>query len=204
MNDVINTKQERILDAAVRLFLKYGYKRVTMGDIAEASEMSRPAVYLEYANKVEIFRAGILLYMERFREMAAEGLKEWRTLEERLGGVLRYWVLDPFRLMHESPLADDLYESSYSFANDLRMEGMSWSEVQICDAIEGAEDLHLESLKSLDMTIQQVGRLINLSTAEMKRFVQKEEDLQEHLDSMVKVYTRLLTVEAAVPSESST
>ena len=51
-------KKSRILAAARDVFIRYGYKRVTMGDIAKAAGMSRPALYLVFQCKPEIFKGG--------------------------------------------------------------------------------------------------------------------------------------------------
>jgi AcrR family transcriptional regulator len=52
-----NEKLERILDAALDQFAAYGFSRTPMADIAKAAKMSRPALYLHFRNKEEIFRA---------------------------------------------------------------------------------------------------------------------------------------------------
>ena len=44
-------KKGKILNAGKRLFLRYGYKRVSMSDIAEAAGISRPVQYLVFKNK---------------------------------------------------------------------------------------------------------------------------------------------------------
>ena len=52
-----DVKRHRVLDGAMRVFLSYGYQRVTMDDIAKTAEMSRPALYLLFKNKADIYRA---------------------------------------------------------------------------------------------------------------------------------------------------
>jgi len=49
-------KREKVLTAALDVFLRYGYKRVTMNDIATAAGISRPALYLVFESKEEIFK----------------------------------------------------------------------------------------------------------------------------------------------------
>ena len=49
--------REKIIDAATQVFLRYGYRRVTMGDLAQAAHMSRPALYVVFPSKEEIFTA---------------------------------------------------------------------------------------------------------------------------------------------------
>ena len=50
-------KRNKVLAAALDVFLRYGYKRVTMNDIAEAASISRPALYLVFESKEEIFKS---------------------------------------------------------------------------------------------------------------------------------------------------
>ena len=50
-------KKSRILNAGKGLFLRCDYKRVNMNDIAEAAGISRPALYLVFKNKEEIFKS---------------------------------------------------------------------------------------------------------------------------------------------------
>lgn len=48
---------EPLLLAAFTSFVRYGYHRTTMNDVAVAAGMSRPAVYLRVRNKDELLRA---------------------------------------------------------------------------------------------------------------------------------------------------
>ena len=41
----------------MKVFLAYGFARTTMDDIARAADMSRPALYLLFRNKGQIYRA---------------------------------------------------------------------------------------------------------------------------------------------------
>ncbi len=49
-------KQQAVLNAAMLVFARYGFKRSTMEDIAGAAGISRAALYLHYRNKEDIFR----------------------------------------------------------------------------------------------------------------------------------------------------
>jgi AcrR family transcriptional regulator len=49
-------KRDKILAAALDVFVRYGYKRVTMNDIAAAAGISRPALYLVFESKEDIFK----------------------------------------------------------------------------------------------------------------------------------------------------
>ena len=44
-------RREKILDNALRLFREEGYETTTMQDIADASELSKGSLYLQFENK---------------------------------------------------------------------------------------------------------------------------------------------------------
>ncbi len=51
-----DTKQQAILTSAWRAFSTYGFRKTSMDDIARGAGMSRPALYLHYRNKEDIYR----------------------------------------------------------------------------------------------------------------------------------------------------
>jgi AcrR family transcriptional regulator len=60
-----------VLDAALRLFVKHGYRGTSMDSIAAAAGVTKPVVYECYAGKEELFRA--LLEREERRLLEAVG-----------------------------------------------------------------------------------------------------------------------------------
>ncbi|MFD1982498.1 TetR/AcrR family transcriptional regulator [Mesorhizobium newzealandense] len=67
IEDIATTdpKRVRVLDGAMKVFLAYGFSRTTMDDIARAADMSRPALYLLFKNKTDIFRAIAMMVLSR-------------------------------------------------------------------------------------------------------------------------------------------
>jgi AcrR family transcriptional regulator len=49
--------KEKIVDAALVTFSKYGYDRTRMEDVAEAAKVSKGRLYLYFKNKEELFYA---------------------------------------------------------------------------------------------------------------------------------------------------
>ena len=47
--------QEAVLNAALPLFLRYGYRKTSMEDVARASGFSRQSIYTWYPNKKKLF-----------------------------------------------------------------------------------------------------------------------------------------------------
>ncbi|MEO3389089.1 helix-turn-helix domain-containing protein [Mesorhizobium sp. CAU 1741] len=114
-----DAKRTRILDGALKVFLAYGFGRTTMDDIARAAELSRPALYLVFRNKTDIYRElgrGLLAEVLRRAEMALAGPG---TLLERLDHMTCFAFFDLFQHIEESPHGSELFDIKTSLAGDL-------------------------------------------------------------------------------------
>lgn len=74
MND---ERRERVLDAAQKLFLKFGYDKTTVSDIAEEAAVSKGAIYLHFHSKEAlmealVFREGGRIQTEIMALMASD------------------------------------------------------------------------------------------------------------------------------------
>jgi AcrR family transcriptional regulator len=116
---VAETKRARIMDGALRLALSYGYSRTTMDDIARAAEMSRPALYLLFKNKTEIYREIAKTVMRQSIEGARRAIAKEGTFSERLGGAVDAAVFATFGRFAEPPHGGELLDMKTSLAGDL-------------------------------------------------------------------------------------
>jgi AcrR family transcriptional regulator len=57
---VDRAREERILDAAGELLLTFGYRRVTVDDVARRAGVGKGTVYLHWSSKLELFAAVLL------------------------------------------------------------------------------------------------------------------------------------------------
>lgn len=61
-------RRSRILDAASERFVRFGYDKTTVADIARAARISKGAFYLAFPSKDELFERLLLREMHRFSE----------------------------------------------------------------------------------------------------------------------------------------
>lgn len=86
-------RQDAILDAAVRVFTRFGFKKTSMDDVAKAAHLSRQGLYLHYANKSELFRAALRHAVGQSLEAASAALSDGSTsLEARLVRAFDEWL----------------------------------------------------------------------------------------------------------------
>ena len=109
-------KEQKVIEAAKQVFVRYGFRRTTMADIAEAAHMSRPALYLVFRSKEEILVAVMSEVFAGILEEIRSGLSRFHTTQEKLTFAFDLWTVRGFELVQASPDAKDMLESSYEFA----------------------------------------------------------------------------------------
>jgi len=94
------TTKDAILDATDRLLARYGYKKMTIDDLAREVGIGKGSVYLHFSSKEEIALTHIDRIIERLKEtlraIAAKPLKP----EERLRRMLLERVMYRFDSVH--------------------------------------------------------------------------------------------------------
>jgi TetR/AcrR family transcriptional regulator len=74
--------------AAIICFNRQGFRRTSMEAIAEAAEVSRPALYQYYRNKDEVFRAAVRWGLEDLARRADRESRKPGGVADRLAAVL--------------------------------------------------------------------------------------------------------------------
>ncbi|WP_169086770.1 TetR/AcrR family transcriptional regulator [Paenibacillus sp. PL91] len=111
-----NKKKLDIVATALEVFFKYGYKRVSMNEIAEAAGISRAGLYLYFKSKEEIFNAAIIHYGDILIEEIKKGLLYHKTTEDKIFYALEVWAIRNFDDSLHSPEYKEITDSSYQFA----------------------------------------------------------------------------------------
>ena len=115
---IMNDREKSIVEAAVRLFSRYGVKRTSMNDIAREAGIARQTLYNAFANKDEVLKATIRLFTGRAMDAIATGLADRAALSDRLDLVFEHIAVQPFELLHASPNTEDIIEGFDSASRD--------------------------------------------------------------------------------------
>ncbi|HMO75621.1 MAG TPA: helix-turn-helix domain-containing protein [Sphingopyxis sp.] len=141
-------KIDRAVVAAADQFIRYGFARTTMGDIARAAEMSRPALYLLFPGKEELFEAAVE-HLNRIRLAEIRGaLARTRGLPDRLFTACDLWLVQVFDLQRRTPDARDMDDLSIPVVRRVYAE----LEALIAELIEA------EAAKPLPASAAQLAR----------------------------------------------
>ena len=106
-------RRTQILDAAIECFLRYGYAKTSMNDIATACKLSRSLLYLQFKTKEEIFGAGLTSMFERAYEAAMAVKARRMSKRDKLIGLVDAWVFFDWERIVASPHAEELIAEGY-------------------------------------------------------------------------------------------
>jgi len=101
-------REEKIIEAAIQLFMRYGVKRTSMNDIAEEAGIARQTLYNAFSNKDAVLQATIRLLADRAIAGIEAGLKNTNDLGDQLDVVFKHIAVAPFDLLDASPNSEDI------------------------------------------------------------------------------------------------
>jgi len=176
-----------IIEAARELFAKFGYKKTTMEDIAQALRKGKSSLYYYFTNKEEIFQAVIEqeenILFTKLQEVVAsdlsseDKLKEYvmtrmetiSSLEnylkalkdEMMGG---YEFLDKLKGKAEKEEADLLTSilEEGTIDNTFQVKNIPMAAVAIAISLRGLEVPLFKSLKNFDDFKVQIENILNI------------------------------------------
>ncbi|GMK47047.1 hypothetical protein PghCCS26_41760 [Paenibacillus glycanilyticus] len=177
-------KKLHILTVALDVFFKYGYKRVSMNEIAEAAGISRAGLYLYFKNKEEVFNATILHYGDLLIEEIEEGLSSRKTPEDKILYAFEVWSINNFDQSLDSPEVKEMTESSYTFAQEALHASYNKLEVVLISILE-SQSKSVSSLNSLSP--KKLAHLLTSATRGFKIVAKNSSELREMIEDLLRM-----------------
>jgi len=112
-NDEVPDRRTRILEGARAAFLRFGFKRTSMADIAVGAGVSRTALYHYFTDKDEVLRAVVEELHARSLSAAVEALEDSETLAAALTGLLEAKFGRTLAVITESPHGVELVDATH-------------------------------------------------------------------------------------------
>ena len=144
--------EKKIVDGAIRTFVRLGARKTSMADVAEAAGVSRQTVYDIFGNKDELIVASIRQVTEENLSNVRDRIARCRTLEERLNAYFDETVVKSFRLLQSSGDPEDLISGHNVAGKSAIEESHRHHEKVIADVLapyEASITSHGESVAGL-------------------------------------------------------
>jgi len=112
-------KLTRTIEAAGEVFLRYGYARTTMGDIAKAAGMSRPALYLLFPGKEQVFSATTMYLAKQRLEEIRHAIAKCDGVEQNLVTACEMLLLSVYNLQQTAPDAKVMVDLNFPVVREI-------------------------------------------------------------------------------------
>lgn len=109
----------RTTTAAAEVFLRYGYLRTTMSDIARAVGVSRPALYLMFAGKEQIFEAATMFLAKQRLEEIRLATELRQGLNDKLVTASEMLLVSVYELQQSAPDARDMDDLAFPVVREI-------------------------------------------------------------------------------------
>ena len=114
-------KKEQIIESARKLFTKYGYKKVSMDEIAREANVSKKTVYAYFKDKEELLKYFIFEELDKMR-VAVSNIENKRL---------------PFlEMVHETIFTVLKYKKENNFLSTITKEAQDFKNQKIIEAIK--------------------------------------------------------------------
>ena len=133
--------KNEILDAARSVFGEYGFKKVTMDDIARKLDMTRSALYYYYKNKEDIFIEVINYELRLYAGEMADAIDREGAPEKKLAAMasnsikLRKKFVNMYKLTFEDMLVH------YEISSTIKTRALELHTSAITRILQGDRDL---------------------------------------------------------------
>jgi len=77
-------RKDIVLETAIRLFIKEGYKNISMDDVAKACNVTKATIYYYYPTKGDLYTSALLAMMDRIRLSILQILEQPISFKKKL------------------------------------------------------------------------------------------------------------------------
>jgi len=180
-------KRARILEGAMKMFCAYGFSRTTMDDIARSSEISRPALYLLFKNKTDIYRAIGASLVGSSVELAGRALLDEGTFAERMMLAIESGLISLFAEIAGSPHGAEILDMKNTLAADLTADWRAALSDRIAAAIAAEADRTGVDLAARGLTAGALAEMLLDGLEGMKSRLSEPGAQREAARSLVRV-----------------
>lgn len=113
----MNTRDRCILEAAYRVFSRFGIAKTTMADVAQEAGVARQTVYNAYQNKDDLLRAVTRKGIMAAEETVAEAWAKTDDFEEKIDRFFELVPLTWYDAVQASPQAAEMFEGIHRIAS---------------------------------------------------------------------------------------
>jgi AcrR family transcriptional regulator len=176
-----------ILDAALRVFGQYGYRRSSMDDIARETGIAKGTIYLSFASKEEVFQALSQRLAQRMLAGAEAARHRPGTTADKLAAMHAAWFGTYADTISRSPHAAELLDAKHRLSADLVSDSASRYRRLVRDVVAEAVAAGELDLKPAGLTADIVAELLIASARGLQTSASSPAVYRRYLNALVRV-----------------
>lgn len=179
--------KQNLISAARQLFIKFGFEKTTMNEIAEEARKGKSSLYYYFTSKEEIFQAVVEYEAEILKNNIIQALEDCQNAEEKL----RTYVLTRFYGIKElgnlyNALRNDFLDN-LDFIRQIRMKYDDLEKEKIQEIIEEGVSTGLFSIEDTDEITETIQ--MTLKAVELPLLLNYEAEVfTKKINSLLKVF----------------
>jgi AcrR family transcriptional regulator len=180
-------RRAAVLDAALRVFGQYGYRRTSMDDIAREAGIAKGTIYLSFASKDEVFRALSQSLSERMLADAEAARNHPGTTSDKLAAMTAAWFGAYAETIRHSPHAAELMDAKHQLSADLVSRAASQYKRLVRDVLADAAAAGELDLEPAGLTADTAAELLIASARGLQSSAASPAAYRRYLNSLVQV-----------------
>jgi AcrR family transcriptional regulator len=188
-----NSKRDAVFDAAAAVFAQYGFRRTSMNDIAVAAGISRPALYLLFQNKEDLFRQLANDRQSRAIDEAAAILARDAPIADRIREAILAYERIYYEPVAGSPHGAELTDLNQGAAFDDMVKGRDRLIGHMAQAIEASLETDKGDLPGSGLIASEFAQLLMLSISGAKKSATSIEDFRQKIRDIATIFMQSLT-----------
>lgn len=181
-----DSRQDALLEAAVGVFARYGFRKTSMDEVARAAGVSRQGLYLQFVDKEALFRKAVEFKLSRQLTAAVIALSnEAAELESRLVAACDAWAAGRYAGSTGGDAAD-LMCASTSLAGATLADYEARFEKALAHAV--AISPLADFCKAAGFTAADVARAVHATARGLKHTCQSREEFVQGMMVAARMY----------------
>ena len=172
--------RNRLIDAAIRSFVRYGVRKTTMSDIAEEAGVSRQTLYSFFRSLDDVLATAITRTTDEQLEAAIAQWAPLASLGDKLDAFFEAVVIPAYDLIKNSPDAQSLI-TGYNEAGSAAVRD---AHAKRTEAIAEILTPYEERITQSGQSVAQLARFIVIVAVGIKYQAESKEDLLDLLSSL--------------------
>lgn len=187
-------KQFAVFDAAADVFARYGFKRTTMNDIAEAAGISRPALYLMFDNKEHLFHELAAYRINLAMDAATSALADEGEVNDRFINALMIFEKVYTEPVANSPHGEELIDVNLNLASDVMAEGHGRLVTTLAEVLKEADKAGEVDFKNTAMTHKSFVELLLSSIKGIKKMAGSKEEYRKQTQQVARIFLQTIAI----------